>query len=77
MPNFDEYAVTGMASRSFPITTRMLTREFALAWLMALAAVAVLPAIFLFGIAADIVRRMTPRKKQGAIVIEGKYRVVS
>ena len=77
MPNLDEYAVTGMASRSFSVTARMLTREFVLAWLMAIAAVAILPGIFLFGIAADIVRRMAPRKKQRAIVIEGKYTVVS
>jgi hypothetical protein len=77
MPNLDENAFNRLAARSFSVTAGLLTREFVMAWFIAIAAVAILPAIFVFGIVTDIVRRMAPRKKVGAIVIEGKYRVLS
>ena len=77
MQGLEENAFNRLAERSFPVTAGLLSRQFALAWLTAIAAVAILPAIFIFGIATDIVRRMTPRKKERAIVIEGKYQVLS
>lgn len=77
MPSLEEFAINESGAGSFPVACRTLARTFLAAWLTAIAAVVVLPAILVFGIAAAIVRRMTPRKKAQVTVIDGKYHVLS
>lgn len=76
MLSLEEFAVRGMGPGSFPVTGATLARAFVTAWITALAAVIILPAIFVLGIAAGIARRVRPQKRRQAAVIEGEYRVL-
>ena len=76
MSKFEETAGNRMGAGLLPETGLTLARTFLAAWLTAIAAVIVLPAILVFGIATGIVRWMTPRKRSRAVILEGEYRVL-
>lgn len=76
MRNIGETAWQSMAGGSPAITGQTLAWTFATAWLTAVAAVFILPAIFAFGIAAGIVGWAARRKSGRPVVIEGEYRVL-
>ena len=76
MPHFEKFAPEGIGTGLLPVTGLMLARAFVAAWLTAIAAVIILPAILVFGMAMGLIRRVAPRKGGRTVIVEGEYRVL-